>query len=262
MQIKNSALYKILRRCVYLCTIHPQECFLEKERKLGKSNKFSSIKQYEGIHKGQRCFIVATDPSLNTKDYLKLKNEHTIGVNALCLWFKEQKMETEYFVVSDDDVFKRIESILDKAVHTKVFISERIQKHCTVPTKYQLFPVNIWNRFTENSNKKRFSNDISVCSYDEETVVFHAIQLAVYMGFKEIYLLGTDCNYNQKKNYAVDHGKEVDKTLGFKMLKSYEVVKKYEKVFGFKIFNVTRGGMLEIFERKNLDEILADKKLF
>lgn len=80
MQIKNSALYKILRRCVYLCTIHPQECFLEKERKLGKSNKFSSIKQYEGIHKGQRCFIVATGPSLNTKDYLKLKNEHTIGV--------------------------------------------------------------------------------------------------------------------------------------------------------------------------------------
>ena len=49
MQIKNSALYKILRRCVYLCTIHPQECFLEKERKLGKSNKFSSIKQYEGM---------------------------------------------------------------------------------------------------------------------------------------------------------------------------------------------------------------------
>ena len=35
-----------------------------------------------------------------------------------------------------------------------------------------------------------------------------------------------------------------------------------KKFLGFKIFNVTRGGMLEIFERKNLDEILADKKLF
>ena len=62
MQIKNSALYKILRRCVYLCTIHPQECFLEKERKLGKSNKFSSIKQYKGIHRmvKSKMFIVAT----------------------------------------------------------------------------------------------------------------------------------------------------------------------------------------------------------
>lgn len=258
MRIKNTTFYMLFRRMIYLYGIHPKEWILEKKRKQGKDIKYNSLKEYKGIHEGQRCFIVATGPSLTVDDYLKLKDEHTIGVNGLCMWFKQQDMETEYFVVSDDDVFSRVQSSLDKATHTQVFISERVQKTNSVPKKYHLFPVDIWNRFAIKESEKRLSNDISVCSYDEETVVFHAIQIAIYMGFKEIYLIGTDCNYNQSQTYAVDHGKKVDKTLGPKMIRSYSVVKKYEKIYGFKVFNVTRGGMLEVFERKNLDEVLED----
>ena len=165
-------------------------------------------------------------------------------------------METDYFVISDDDVYARVESVLQMITQSEIFISERVMKTHQIDKNFNIFPVDIWNRFIQNDNKKKLSNDISICSYDEETVVIHAIQLALYLGFKEIYLLGTDCNYNQTKQYAINHGKKVDKFLGNKMIKSYSVVKKYEKIFGFKVYNATRGGMLDIFPRVNLDDLL------
>lgn len=256
MKVKNTIIYKIIKKILYLCIIYPKEIFFEVCRKYNIDNRYNYLKKYKNIHEGERCFIVATGPSLTVDDYLKLRNEHTIGVNALCLWFKRYKMETEYFVVSDDDVFRRVKNNLAEVECTQIFVSERIKKTNNVSSKYNVFPVNIWNRFVIKKNKKKFSNDFSVCSYDDETVIFHAIQLAIYMGFREIYLLGTDCNYNQSKAYAINHGKKVDKKLGEKMISSYFTVKEYENIYRFKIYNATRGGMLEVFERKNLDEVL------
>lgn len=36
------------------------------------------------------------------------------------------------------------------------------------------------------------------------------IQLAAYMGFNEIYLLGVDCNYKQERKRFIDHGHFVE----------------------------------------------------
>lgn len=260
MSLKDTTVYHYFRKFVYLTTIYPKELYNEKKRKKGILNQYSELKQYKGIHEGKRCFIVATGPSLTEKDFFSLKNEYTIGVNGLCLWFKEKKMETDYFVVSDDDVYNRIEGALKETKTTQIFVSERVAKTYTVDLGFKLFPVNLWNRFVLNEDKKRLSNDISVCSYDEETVVFHAIQLAIFLGFKLIYLLGTDCNYDQKKAYSVDHGKKVDTAVGPKMIRSYYVVKKYEDLYGFKVFNATKGGMLEVFPRVNLEDVLKEEE--
>lgn len=260
MSYKNKKLYQCLRKWVYLLTMHPLELKRERKRKNKKVIEKNGLTKFKNIHKGERCFIIATGPSLTEADYLKLKNEVTIGVNGLCLWFEHEKKETTYFVISDEDVFKRVNGALERTNNTEIFVSERVKKANIVSARYHVFPVDLWNRFVMKEKNKRFSNDISICSYDEETVVFHAMQLAVYMGIEEIYLLGTDCNYNQEKVYAVDHGKLADKNLGNKMLSSYNVVKNFEREYGFRVFNVTRGGSLEVFERKNLDEVLEEKR--
>lgn len=260
MEIKSTWFYAQLKKIAYLLAIYPKERAEQKRCARGKEERFSNLKKWKDIHKGKRCFVVATGPSLTTVDYLKMKEEYTIGVNGLCLWFQKHGVETDYFVVSDDDVFRRVESTLAKAKSTKVFISDRVAQKETAAKKYQLFPVTVWNRFMTKDSCKKISNDFSVCSYDEETVVLHAIQLAIYMGFKEIYLVGTDCNYSQGKKYAVDHGKPVDAKVGPKMIRAYLPVKVYQDKFGVKVFNATRGGMLEVFDRKDLDKVLEEGK--
>jgi hypothetical protein len=96
------------------------------------------------------------------------------------------------------------------------------------------------------------------------------IQFAAYMGFKEIYLIGVDCNYsagndviteksyfnprlfNNNRSYAPP---EVDTNL-LAYARAREVCDKR----GIKIYNATRGGKLEAFERADLDSVLDIKK--
>ena len=108
-----------------------------------------------------------------------------------------------------------------------------------------------------------FWKNIEIAVGNGSTVVLDAIQIAAYMGFKEIYLIGTDCNYRLKsdKMYSVDHGirSSVQYSAGKRMINDYKAIKRYTDAWGIKVFNATRGGMLNVFPRVNLDEIIAKK---
>ena len=89
------------------------------------------------------------------------------------------------------------------------------------------------------------------------------IQLAAYMGFNEIYLLGVDCNYKQERKRFIDNGHfvEVPGELEMRMTAGFKAAKQYiDKHNGLKIYNCTRGGMLEVFKRKNLEDVLKEKR--
>ncbi len=107
------------------------------------------------------------------------------------------------------------------------------------------------------------------------TVTYHLLQLAVMMGFTEIYLLGIDFNYSlhvdnkgniirddSVKDYAFN-----DKAANYTMPNleasyySYCSAEEYckNRNYDVRIYNATRGGKLEMFKRVNLDELLANK---
>ena len=104
----------------------------------------------------------------------------------------------------------------------------------------------------------KFSGDAYDIVYDGYSIAYSCIELAVYMGFSEIYLLGTDCTYLGEKEHFVDSGVE-DRSRKFatpKLIVGYEAAKEYADTHNIKIYNATRGGVLEVFERVNLDEVL------
>ena len=90
------------------------------------------------------------------------------------------------------------------------------------------------------------------------------------MGFANIYLLGTDCtfsgNLHEKGNHFIDNYSEdspncfnEDSTLIYDMLvRDYEVAERYSRAHGFRIYNATRGGALEVFERGDFDRLMKD----
>jgi hypothetical protein len=84
------------------------------------------------------------------------------------------------------------------------------------------------------------------------------------MGFKEIYLLGNDCNYaNGIKNFAEYRDEKERISIsdhGVNMIRAYEVAKTWAGKHDVKIYNATRGGMLEVFERVRLEDVLKSKK--
>ena len=76
------------------------------------------------------------------------------------------------------------------------------------------------------------------------------------MGFKEIYLLGIDCNYNVGvKNHIVEYTTNVVRDAGYLMNESYKESQKYALKNGIKIINLNKGGNLDVFEKANIEDL-------
>ncbi|MCL9633581.1 DUF115 domain-containing protein [Bacillus zanthoxyli] len=229
-------------------------------RELGISRKdrFSEIKQFKNKHSGQRCFIVATGPSLNLDDLDKLKNEITFSMNSIVLSFDETNWRPTYYGIQDSRAYDALKS----QIHSKDF------KHifCGISTKntspninvnHVAYPLNLLNHnggFLKHYTK--FSNNAHAVVYDGFTITYSLLQLATYMGFKEIYLMGVDCNYPEKgKNHIKDYITQTDKNAGYLMEQSYKVARDFAEKHNIKIYNASRGGTLEVFERKELEDL-------
>ena len=230
---------------------------------LKRSNDYAEIIKYKNIHRGERCFILATGPSLTIEDVRKLKNEYTLGMNSICLLFDQLGWETTYYGVQDYNVYDRLKPNYKELKSTVLFLGDGISKQDRSDVKHIPFALDYLNhKYTYSKLMTKFSDDAYKQIYDGYTITYSLMQLAVYMGFETIYLLGNDCSYpkDPKKQHFVDFGHYDPSTLTARdrILFAYQYAFDYLKETNIKIFNATRGGELEIFPRVNLDEVLGE----
>ena len=123
----------------------------------------------------------------------------------------------------------------------------------------------------------KFSEDITDKVYASGTVTYTSIQFACYMGFSELYLLGFDHNYSLTRqedgsfetkdveNYS-GNLKEFNSVLEsspdefvelYRMNAAYTSALRYCRDHGVGIYNATRGGHLEFFERVDFDRLFS-----
>ncbi len=223
---------------------------------------------YKNIAEGKRCFIIGNGPSLTVEDLELLKDEDCFAVNRIFRLFQRTKWRPTYYCCQDevllDDMSDEIESAVVEC--KEVLLSGYLLKNkkSKYPEKTCFFYL---NKGPFPDDVPLFSEDITKELFEGFTVLYACIQIAVYMGYKEIYLLGVDHNYMQTKDNEYDgsnsyaKGLEVDMTklnppqLN-KSQKAYEVAERYCREHQIIIKNVTRGGKLEVFERAKLENIL------
>lgn len=237
-------------------------------------SKFLPIRQFKGIHNGKRCFIVATGPSLTIEDVEKLKNEICWTMNTGCYLIDKADFRPSYYAIADGNAYRRVKDDLARMNLSHVFYNDK-------DINWQIdsvnaYPLPIWVSLYINQwerrhiplclRKKKMSLDPSKRIYQGGNVVNVILQLCFYMGFKEIYLLGTDCNYfgNQQYSSAVDYKQyeqlyQTPEYVYETMINDYKCAKVVAERLGVKIYNVSRGGMLEVFERLDLENVLGLK---
>jgi hypothetical protein len=250
-------------RWAYGSLFHCRVCVLKKRNRL-------KIEYYKNLHAGERCFIVGTGPSLTIEDVKKLKGSISIGVNTLYKLFHEADWKSDYYCIIDPDTYENIKDELSGYKDIPLFYAENrlLDKNVKgIPFElncsdfYRLKAPDVFS-FTS------FSPDLDKYIYDGASVVYAALEIAVYMGFKEIYLLGVDCNYelsrealhNSKLSYSKDYNYNWTRQTGLTMIEGFKVAKAYADEHGIKIFNATRGGMLEVFPRVNLDDVVMTER--
>lgn len=221
------------------------------------------LKVFKDLHQNKRCFIVGTGPSLQIDDLetLRKHNEICISVNGIFKGFGQTKWRPDYYIISDaSGMLQWRDAILEMDVKDK-FISDTAWFF-----RDDVVPANIhkWHMQIEWGPDRLppFTEDFSEVSYCGDTITYDgALQLAVYMGFSEIYLIGVDCHQyeNGEKQHFVENyqaeGFQDAKIHSDKQRLAYESAKRYAEKHQIHIYNATRGGYLEVFERVNFDNL-------
>ena len=165
-------------------------------------------------HKGQRCFILATGPSLNKIDLSKLHDEILFGVNGT---YKLSDVHLTYFTYVSNWYWKHhVEGIRSVRCERRFIPGNLSELASSVPTSWlNVFtpryftgdrqPLPVPSHFSVEPGKYIFSGG---------TVLYLCFQLAFYMGFKEIILLGVDHSYGKEDVEAKQHGGTIIKLVG------------------------------------------------
>ncbi len=239
----------------------------EKKRRNGYIDpRYTWIKDLKGTCEGKRCFVIGAGPSLTMEDLDAIKDEYSFGVNALILSLDKTKWRPTFYIVSDKYAYEKMYPQIDAHPELNVWVAEEIDTVFSLPDWLKVYPTNLFDynicKLKDKISKIAFSEDLYAAAYPAYSVIFVALQFAVYMGFKEIYLLGCDCNYRQEKQHfiEVEHRNTIPLNDGEKLIHIHGEFKKFADSHGVKVINCTRGGMLEVYPRMPLEDVLASPK--
>lgn len=241
------------------------------------SNKYmKEIVKLKDSCKGKRCFIIATGPSVSETDIIKLKNEILIGVNSSISLGEECDVVFDYYLASDTGVLELFAKELNSHHAKNIFHDHSWLKYKNkisyTPFFYSTYAKGLWwypsKDFGYETTMKHIEipPDFSKGFCVSRTISFIAMQLAVLLGFSEIYLYGFDHSYSQKghfneekfadlKDYDTSNNEKNEIFFNHSQI-CYEVMKKYCDENNISIYNATRGGHLEVFPRVNFDNIV------
>lgn len=268
--IKDSAfgnIARILARPYFWINYKLSDLFSWLRRKgFLNDSKRKYLLNWKNSHVGEKCFIVATGPSLTFSDLdlLADSNIYSFGMNSCALALDKTKWVPSLLGVQDEFVYAKIENVVlnesNNKLKNKIWVSDVVHSLCPSSKQFKSFSLHYLDHKynPKKTGEIKFSDDCYSVIYDAYSIIFSIMQLAVYMGFKEIYLLGTDCNYNQDKQNFIDNGTTDPNRniLGNKLIYTHSLFKEFADAHGVKVVNCTRGGMLEEYPRMNLEDVL------
>ena len=239
------------------------------------NNDLRKLRSFSNKHLGQRCFVIGNGPSLNLLDLTKLKNEFTFGVNAIYLNYDKMGFYPTYYVVEDTFVAEdRAEEINNYKESIKFF--GHYLKYCLRPDENSIV-LNVIKNYKPYRNFPHFSTNSLRKIYVGGSVTYLSLQLAYFMGFSEVYMIGFDHNYEIPKDAILTNnnvsimstsddpnhfhpdyfgkGKRWHDPKVDRMEKGFLKAKKYFEMDDRKIYNATFGGHLEVFQRKDYSSL-------
>jgi hypothetical protein len=232
---------------------------------VGMTSNERRLLRLKNRYAGRRAFVIGNGPSLRQTDVTKLADEITIGSNGIFLLTQENGFRPTFYTVEDRLVAEdRAAAICQYRGTTKIVPSDLSQwlrrDRDTIYVNFVRHPPNF----------PRFSPAFEQYVCWGGTVTFLNLQLAYYLGIREVYLIGVDHSYQSPAkaddvNGTVITSRSVDLNHfhpdyfgpGYRwhdpkverMEIAYREAERFFKSHGGVIYNATVGGQLEVFPR-------------
>lgn len=236
------------------------------------NSDWHKIRKLKNAHSGKRCFIVCNGPSLRCEDLDMIAGEITFGLNSIYKIFPSTKWRPTYYISSDSDLVEKMydEKITEETSRLRFFPSNFKHLYHRKTTNTILY--NLVDCNPNGNPPPRFSPDVSKFITEGYTVTYAAIQLACYMGFKEIYITGLDfsnsiykdCKGNIYRDdkvvnhfYNTEAGIKDTATIpNMEICRlAYTEARKHADAHNIHIYNVSRATRLDVFEKRDFDSI-------
>lgn len=237
-----------------------------------QSKYAKELRKFHNIHSGEACFIIGNGPSLSSEDLSQIQKAgiDTFAFNRIYLMFDKTVWRPTYYVSQDEKTLKNsIDEVNGMNLPFKFIPLFHKFYHNIQLDSAEYF------KLLSDKNKMLFSEDISEYIGDSTTVAYTAAQIAVYMGYKRMYLLGVDHNFSTYQNdkgeiiqdtsvsdYFTDNYNRDKNQLYIPNLdastRAFCTMKEYCDIHGIEVYNATRGGKLEVFPRADFDKVINE----
>jgi len=239
---------------------------------IANSDKLLSC--YKNIHQGKRCVIIGNGPSLNKMDLSFLKNEISFGLNRIYLGFEKWNFMPTYYVSVNKLVIEQSMNEILKIPVPKFIALAGLPYlpvgHNVIALKTAGLPLDDVTPFSVDPHER---------IWEGFTVTFVALQLAYYMGFGEVVLIGVDHHFSdsgpanrevisQGDDHNHFHPKYFGKGVSWHLPDlinsevAYRVAKIAFEADGRRIIDATVDGKLTIFPKVDYKELLIKKCTF
>jgi hypothetical protein len=253
-------------------------------------NVLGHNRAFRNIHAGKRCFILGTGPSINKQNLIPLKDELCISLNFFYYHRDYHSINPRYSVVSglhvhpiipDETGLKWFQEIERKITSTDMFFNYFDRQVILENNLFKNRKVHYLHFTSRLDDLMRDGIDATKPLYPFQSVSVAAIQLAIYMGFKEIYLLGLDHDWILRfperlpthfyqppesileKNGLIDWAEEeMEQDLEQEFYNhwilwhQYKCLKRFAGQNRIGIYNATDGGLLDVFKRVDYDALI------
>lgn len=214
------------------------------------------LRALKDAYVGQRAFIIGNGPSLRGMDLSPLRSEVTFGLNRIYLLFDRMGFSTTFLVSVNPLVIEQCANELE-ATSCRKILSWGSRRYLARTDRIT---------FVRSLSRPQFSRDPSRGAWEGATVTFVAMQLAYYLGFTEVILIGVDHQFatsGPAHATVVSEGDDASHFdpryfgKGFRWQlpdlemseHAYRLARQAYDAGGRRIVNATVGGQLEVFPR-------------
>ncbi len=197
-----------------------------------------SISFYKNLHLGKNIFILSSGPSLADLDLSLLKNKMVMGLNR-----STQIYPTPYYQCVFD--YRLFDLFLDSY--------NSVRQLFTLEGRPLGLPLKLLGG-------EGFSLDLEKGIYSGYTISYFALQVVVYMGFKNIFYLGLDLKHEGPKTHFFGQDPQTlnhEHTEFPRMIKMLNYGAEVLASTDVKVYNCSPTSTLECFPKVSYEEALA-----
>lgn len=249
-----------------------------RERSLLKKNL-----ALRNIHKGERCFILATGSSIKHQNLKLLRGETCIAVSNFFVHPDYAAINPKYYCIAPyhlpitEAAWQNWMNEIENGTRdAKMFFGMSDKGRNEADGRFKDRDL-YYLRFSGSRDGSLPHNvDISQTIPGPQSVTIMALHIALYMGFKEVYLLGCDHDWilhmNKSRHFYSEENHAIVRS-GYNewfqedlegqfqdyvtLWQQYKRIREIANRIGVQTFNATEGGLLDVFPRVKYETLFT-----